>query len=181
MNKKKIEKLIEQLIIEIGEDINRPGLKNTPERVARMYKEIFSNLHTKPPKLTTFPTESDEMIVLNDIPFYSICEHHMLPFFGTAAVAYIPYEKMIGLSKVVRLVDYYSKRLQTQERLTGQIAEKLNEGIKPKGVAVYLRAEHFCISMRGIKKSGIITSTNALRGVFLEDEKARNEFMELIE
>lgn len=183
MNKEKIKKAVKLILEAIGEDINREGLKNTPQRVADMYEEIFSGIKQNPyDYIKVFNSEEhDEMIILKDIPFFSICEHHILPFFGKAHIAYIPKNnKLIGLSKLARIVDIYSKRLQLQERLTTQIADILVKAIDPLGVLVILEAEHLCTTMRGVKKPGSLMVTSAIRGVFRKNESTRKEALSLI-
>ncbi len=183
MNKEKIKTAIKLIIKAIGEDTNREGLKNTPQRVADMYEEIFSGINQNPNDYIKVFTneEHDEMIILKDIPFFSICEHHILPFFGRAHIAYIPRDnKLIGLSKLARIVDIYSKRLQLQERLTTQIADILVKAVNPLGVLVILEAEHLCTTMRGIKKPGSQMVTSAIRGVFRKNESTRKEALILI-
>jgi len=168
-----------KLILEhLGEDTNREGLKDTPKRYIKFMREF---LEPKEFNFTTFDAEgTDEMILQTNIPFYSICEHHTAPFFGTADVAYIPNEKIVGLSKLARTVDLYANRFQNQERITTQIAERLQLELNPKGVAVHLKAQHLCMCMRGVKKHDTWTSTSKLLGAFKEDEKARTEFLNLI-
>lgn len=162
----------------LGEDPNREGLKETPKRYIKFMKEF---LLPKEFKFTSFDAEgSDEMIVQTNIPFYSLCEHHTAPFFGVANVAYIPNDKIVGLSKLARCVDLYANRLQNQERITRQIAERIQKELNPKGVAVTLKAQHLCMSMRGVKKHDTWTMTSKMIGVFKEDSKARNEFLNLI-
>ncbi|MBP7792435.1 MAG: GTP cyclohydrolase I FolE [Candidatus Goldbacteria bacterium] len=183
MNKKKIRTAIKLILESIGEDINREGLKNTPQRVADMYEEIFSGIKLSPYDFIKVFTneEHDEMVILKDIPFFSICEHHMLPFFGKSHIAYIPKNnKLIGLSKLARVVDIYSKRLQLQERLTTQIADTLVNAIDPMGVLVILEAEHLCTTMRGVKKPGSVMVTSAIRGIFRKNESTRKEALSLI-
>ena len=162
----------------LGEDTNREGLKETQKRYIKFMREF---LEPKEFNFTTFDAEgTDEMILQTNIPFYSICEHHTAPFFGTADVAYIPNEKIVGLSKLARTVDLYANRFQNQERITTQIAERLQLELNPKGVAVHLKAQHLCMCMRGVKKHDTWTSTSKLLGAFKEDEKARSEFLNLI-
>jgi len=183
MNKAKIEKAVKDILVAIGEDPNREGLKDTPARVARMYEEIFMGVGRDPTKelKVLFTEEHDEMVLLKDIPFYSMCEHHLLPFIGKAHVAYIPVNnKVLGLSKIARLVDTVSKRPQLQERLTSQIADTLMVSIKPKGVLVVVEAEHLCMTMRGIKKPGSKMVTSAVRGLFRKSQATRNEALVLI-
>lgn len=166
------------ILTHLGEDVNREGLKDTPKRYIKFMREF---LEPKEFNFTTFDAEgTDEMIIQTNIPFYSICEHHTAPFFGTADVAYIPNEKIVGLSKLARTVDLYANRFQNQERITTQIAERLNTELNPKGVAVRLKAQHLCMCMRGVKKHDTWTSTSKLLGAFKEDEKARFEFLNLI-
>ena len=162
----------------LGEDVNREGLKDTPKRYIKFIKEFTEK---KEFNFTTFDSEGmDQMIVQKNISFYSLCEHHLAPFFGTATVAYIPNGKIVGLSKLSRVVEYYASNLQNQERITQQIADRLESELNPIGVAVSLEAEHLCMSMRGVKKSGAKTTTQCLKGAFLNDTQARNEFLQLI-
>lgn len=162
----------------LGENPDREGLKDTPKRYIKFMKEF---LEPKEFNFTTFDSEgTDEMIVQTNIPFYSLCEHHTAPFFGTADIAYIPNERIVGLSKLARTVDLYSNRFQNQERITSQIAERLQSELNPKGVAVHLRAQHLCMCMRGVKKHDTWTSTTKLIGAFKQDDKARSEFLNLI-
>jgi len=180
----KIERGIRLLLEGIGEDADRPGLAETPARVARMYAEICAGLHEDPAEfLKVVPDEThDEMIVVKNIPLYSICEHHLVPFHGVAHIAYIPEGgRILGLSKLARIVDRISRRPQLQERLTTQVAELLDGGLNPKGVMVVIEAEHLCMSMRGIKKPGTTTVTSAVRGNFRRDPRTRAEAMALIE
>ena len=183
MDKDKIEKGIKLLLEGIGEDPNRPGLKNTPKRVANLYEEIFAGLST-PTEEILKPIEGeshDEMVLVKDIPFYSICEHHLLPFIGKAHVAYIPAKgKIVGLSKLARAVEIFAKRPQVQERLTSQLADLIMEKLKPKGAMVIVDAEHLCMSMRGVKKPGARTVTSAVRGIFRTKDSTRVELLELI-
>lgn len=181
-NTKKIEKSINDLLKLIGENPNREGLLNTPERVAKSYETLFSG-YNKDPKnlLTVFDGEDyDEMIVVKDIEFYSICEHHMLPFFGKIHIGYIPNGKIIGLSKLPRLVELFSRRLQNQERLTSQVANTLQELLNPRGVGVVCEAQHFCMMARGIEKQNSKVSTSTLTGPFKKNMNTRNEFLKLI-
>jgi GTP cyclohydrolase I len=183
MDKKKIEKGIKIILEGIGEDPDRPGLKDTPRRIANLYEEIFAGLKT-PTEEILKPIEGeshDEMVLLKDIPFYSVCEHHLLPFVGKAHVAYIPSGgKIVGLSKLARAVEIFAKRPQVQERLTAQLADMIMEKLKPKGAMVIIDAEHLCLSMRGIKKPNAKTVTSAVRGIFRTKESTRAEFLELI-
>ncbi|MBM4128884.1 MAG: GTP cyclohydrolase I FolE [Nitrospira sp.] len=183
MDIKKIEKGVRLILEGIGEDPDREGLRETPERVARLYEEIFAGLKTPTEEiLKHIEGEShDEMVLLKDIPFYSICEHHLLPFIGKAHVAYIPSGgKIVGLSELVKAVEIIAKRPQVQERLTTQLADLIVERLKPKGAMVIIDAEHLCMSMRGIKKPGTRTVTSAVRGIFRTKQSTRGELLELI-
>lgn len=183
MDTKKIEKGIRLILEGIGEDPDRAGLRETPERVARMYQEIFSGIETPTEELLkTIEGEShDEMVLLKDIPFYSVCEHHLVPFIGKAHVAYVPSAgKIVGLGELVKAVEVLAKRLQVQERLTTQLADMIMEKLKPKGTMVIIDAEHLCISMRGVKKPGTRTVTSAVRGIFRSKQSTRDETLELI-
>ena len=183
MDLKKIEKGMRLILEGIGEDPERAGIRDTPERVAKMYSEIFAGLETPTEEiLKAIEGEShDEMVLLKDIPFYSMCEHHFLPFIGKAHVAYIPSGgKIVGLSELVKAVEVLAKRLQVQERLTTQLADLIMHKLKPKGAMVIIDAEHLCISMRGVKKSGARTVTSAVRGIFRTKQSTREELLELI-
>jgi len=183
MDKKRIEKAVREILIAVGEDIRRADIKDTPRRVADMYEEILSGTAVNPEKEleVVFEKEHDEIVLLKGIPLYSICEHHLLPFFGKAHVAYLPSgNRVTGLSKIARVVDTLSRRLQVQERLTTDIAELIMRKLKPKGVLVVIEAEHLCMSMRGVKKPGVLTVTSAVRGVFRKNEKTRSEALALI-
>ncbi|MBN2307211.1 GTP cyclohydrolase I FolE [Candidatus Peregrinibacteria bacterium] len=182
MNQDKIAKLIKELIQEIGEDPSREGLAKTPERVAKSYTKLYEGYYEDPRKLiTVFDNEGyNEMLIAKDIDFYSMCEHHMLPFFGKAYVGYIPNDKIIGLSKMPRIVEMYSRRLQNQERLTKQIADTLNELLGPKGVGVVLKAEHLCMKSRGVEKQNCEIVTSSFTGLFIKDDRTRSEFLNLI-
>lgn len=183
MDKKKIKKAVRMILEAIGDDPEREGLKGTPQRVADMYEEIFAGIKMKPAQvIKIFKTEEhDEMVMLRDIPFYSVCEHHMLPFLGRAHIAYIPRkDRLLGLSKLARIVEIFAKRLQLQERLTSQVADTINGAINPLGVLVVIEAEHLCTTMRGIKKPGSKMVTSAIRGVFRNDNSARKEALDLI-
>lgn len=184
MDKEKIEKAVKEILIAVGEDPERPGLQETPRRVANMYAEMFAGLEESPRQHLKFFDENsnDEMVIVRDIPFSSMCEHHLLPFVGKAHIAYIPNDnKIIGLSKFARIVDNFAKRPQVQERLTHDIADFLNEELKPKGVAVILEAEHMCMSIRGAKASGSKTQTSALRGLMKTDARTRAEVLALLD
>ncbi len=183
MNKKRIEEAMRMILEAIGEDPEREDLVATPSRVAQMYEEIFQGIDKDPrEELEVLLSEDhEEIVLLKDVPLYSICEHHMLPFIGRVHLAYIPKEgRVTGLSKLVRVVEILSKRLQVQERLTTQIADIIMEKLKPRGVMVIIEAEHLCLSMRGVKKPDILTITSAVRGIFKENEKTRAEAMALI-
>jgi GTP cyclohydrolase I len=183
MDKKKVEKAIREILGAIGEDPGRKDLLETPRRVAEMYEEIFFGIKKDPTKEleVVLDQKHHEIILLKDIPLYSVCEHHLLPFIGRAHVAYIPKNgRVTGLSKVARVVDILSRRLQVQERLTTQVAEIIMSKLKPLGVMVVLEAEHLCMSMRGVKKPGTLTVTSAVRGIFKENEKTRAEALALI-
>jgi GTP cyclohydrolase IA len=183
INQKKIEKAVKEILIAIGENPNREGIKDTPKRVARMYAEIFSGISRDPGKeISLFHNEEhEELIIVKNIPFYSMCEHHLVPFIGKAHLAYIPTSgKVTGLSKLVRVVEGFAKRPQVQERLTSQIADCLMDKLKPRGVLIVIEAEHLCMSMRGVKKPGTITTTSAVRGVLQKNAKSRSEALSLI-
>ena len=183
VDKEKIVTAVELILEAIGEDPNREGLLGTPDRVARMYSEIFRGLHESPGDFLecVFHEEHDEMILVRDIPFYSMCEHHLLPFIGTAHVAYIPSDgRVTGLSKLTRVVESIARKPQLQERLTKEINETITEYLKPQGAAVVVNAEHLCMSMRGIKKPGAMTVTSSVSGLFRSDARTRSEFFSLI-
>lgn len=174
-----VEAAVRQILVEIGEDPDRSGLAATPRRVHRMYAELTAGYHVDPTRLINnaiFEVDYSEMVVVRDIPFYSLCEHHLLPFFGSAAVAYVPKGRVIGLSKIPRIVEMYARRLQVQERMTQQIADFLMETVDPMGVAVVLEATHLCAVMRGVKKSGTVMTTSAVLGVFRRSDRTRAEF-----
>ena len=182
MDKEKIQNAVREILIAVGEDPDREGLLETPKRVANMYEEIFAGL-TEDPKqhIKLFNEQSnDEMVIVKDIPFYSMCEHHLLPFFGKAHIGYIPSDnKIIGLSKLAR-IDNFAKKPQVQERLTSDIADFLNDNLQPKGVAVIMEAEHMCMTMRGARAAGSKTQTSALRGIMRTDAKTRAEVLSLL-
>jgi GTP cyclohydrolase I len=183
MDKEKIKKAVRMIIEEIDTDPDRPDLASTPQRVANMCEEIFSGTFQKPEDaLQVMLTEQhDEIVLVRDIPIYSMCEHHMLPFFGKAHIGYIPKNRRITrLSKLARVAEVFSKRLQVQERLTASIADLIMSKLKPYGVIVVIEAEHLCMVMRGVKKPGSFTITSAVRGVFKENEKTRGEALSLI-
>jgi GTP cyclohydrolase IA len=174
--------LIRQLLENLGEDPRRGGLARTPERVERSFAELTSGMRQTPEDAVgngVFEEDCSEMVLVKDIEFYSLCEHHMLPFFGRVHVAYIPDKKIIGLSKIPRLVDVYAKRLQVQERMTVQIAKALESILQPKGVGVVADAQHLCMMMRGVQKQNSRTVTSALRGIFRDDSRTRSEFLRL--
>lgn len=179
----KVEAGVRLILEGIGEDTSRPGIEETPRRVALMYEEICAGLHDDPREfLHVIPAEThDEMVIVKDIPLYSICEHHLLPFFGVAHIAYIPKDgRIVGLSKLARVADLMARKPQIQERLATEIADLLDEMLRPTGVMVVIEAEHMCIEMRGIKKPGAKAVTSALRGGFLKDQRTRAEAMSLI-
>jgi GTP cyclohydrolase IA len=183
VDKKRIEKAVREILIAVGEDVSRQDIKDTPRRVADMYEEILSGMKSRPEKEleVVFEKEHDEIVLLKGIPLYSICEHHLLPFIGKAHVAYLPADNRVtGLSKIARVVDLFSRRLQVQERLTTDIADTIMRKLKPKGVLVVIEAEHLCMSMRGVRKPGVLTITSAVRGVFRKNEKTRSEALALI-
>jgi GTP cyclohydrolase I len=182
LDKKKIERAIRMLLDAIGEDPNRVGLRSTPKRVASMYEEILSGMgRSGADVLKVLESEKhDEIVLVKDIPIYSICEHHMVPFLGVAHVGYIPSGRICGLSKIVRVVEVYARRLQTQERLTTQIADALMKYLRPRGVIVIIEAEHLCMVMRGVRSSGSKTTTSVVRGIFRKKVATRAEAMQLI-
>ena len=183
VNKPLVKKTVLQLLKAIGEDPDREGLKNTPDRVSRMYVELLSGYTADPEQIINgalFNISYDEMVLVRDIEFYSLCEHHMLPFIGRAHIAYIPAGKVIGLSKIPRIVDVYSKRLQLQERMTRQIADFLQETLKPQGVAVVVEAMHLCSMMRGVRKHDARMTTSAMHGAFRANLATRQEFLDNI-
>ena len=178
--KESIETAVRDILANVGEDPGRQGLLGTPDRVARMYDEVLGGYAVNLEKLVNgalFDVAYDEMIVVRDIEFYSMCEHHMLPFFGKAHVAYIPTDKVIGLSKIPRIVDMFARRLQVQERMTRQIAETIEEILQPLGVAVVVEGQHMCSMMRGVKKAQATMATSAMLGCFKTSAKTRSEFM----
>jgi GTP cyclohydrolase I len=183
MDKDKISQGVRLILEGIGEDPDREGLRDTPDRVARMYEEIFCGLNSDPKKELSviFSENHNEMVLVKDIPMYSICEHHFLPFYGKAHVAYIPRQgKITGLSKLARVVECLSKRPQLQERLTSQIADTIMEALHPLGVIAVIEAEHMCMTMRGVKKAGSMTLTSAVRGIFNSNQATRAEAFTLI-
>lgn len=182
INREKVEQAVRLLLEGIGEDVNREGLVETPNRIARMYEEIFGGreedaaVHLQ----KTFSVQNSEMVLEKDIVFYSTCEHHLMPFYGKAHVAYIPNGKVVGLSKLARTVEVYAKRLQIQEQMTGQVADAIMEHLNPQGVMVMLEAEHMCMTMRGIKKPESKTVTLATRGIFVEDKNLQQQFFAML-
>lgn len=182
IDKEKIEQAVRLLLEGIGEDPKREGLRETPERIARMYEEIYAGMEedAREHLSKTFTVENNELVVEKDITFYSTCEHHLLPFYGKAHIAYIPDGRVVGLSKLARTVEVFARRLQIQEQLTAQIAGALMEQLKPKGVMVMLEAEHMCMTMRGIKKPGSKTTSIVTRGAFDGDERLQNRFFQMV-
>lgn len=179
-----IEQAVRMILSSVGENPDRDGLRNTPNRVARMYQELLEGYHTDPQKLLNgaiFDVDYSEMVLVTDIEFYSLCEHHMLPFIGHAHVAYIPRNKVVGLSKIPRIVDMFARRLQVQERMTRQIADFLMDVLDPCGVGVVVEGSHMCACMRGVKKANARMVTSALQGEFRDNEKTRSEFMSLVQ
>ena len=179
-----ISEKYKSILGEIGEDVNREGLIKTPERVAKALAFMTSGMDSVPSDILNsaiFTEENDEMVLVRNIEIFSLCEHHMLPFFGKAHVAYIPNGKIVGLSKIPRIVDAFARRLQVQERLTEQIRDCINDTLEPRGVAVVIEAQHLCMQMRGVEKQGCVTTTSAFTGAFLDDPKTRKEFISLID
>lgn len=183
MDEEKIKQAVKAILEAVGEKPGREGLKDTPQRVANMYKEIFGGIGKDPAaELKILKGQNfNEIVLVKDIPFYSMCEHHLLPFHGKAHVAYVPEDnRIVGISKLPRVVEVLSRRPQIQERLTTQIADVINDTIKPKGVMVVVEAEHLCVTMRGVKKSGSKVKTSVVRGIFMDNEKTRAETLALI-
>ena len=182
-NKNKIESLVGELLTQIGEDPNREGLLKTPSRVAKSWDFLSSGYRQEINSIINnaiFYEDYDEMVTIRDIDFFSLCEHHLLPFFGKAHVAYIPNGKVVGLSKIPRIVEMFGRRLQLQERMTQNIAETLNDVLEPKGVAVVLEAKHMCMQMRGVEKQNSFATTSFMTGLFREDARTRKEFLDII-
>ncbi len=178
-----IQALVEQILFLLGEDPTRDGLVKTPERVAKAYKFFTQGYQEDPAEILNgalYPIEYDEMVVIRDIDFFSLCEHHLLPFYGKCHVAYLPSRQIVGLSKIPRLVEVYSRRLQVQERLTVQIAETLQQTLNPQGVAVVMEARHLCMMMRGVETPNAVAVTSSMHGVFQSQQQTREEFLELI-
>lgn len=182
VDRAKVEAAIKLLLEGIGEDVNREGLIDTPDRVARMYEEICGGLDETPEEhlSKTFTASNDEIVIEKDITFYSLCEHHLMPFYGKAHIAYIPDGKVVGISKLARTVEVYARRPQIQEQLTCQVADAIMEYLKPKGVMVYMEAEHMCMTMRGIKKPGAKTVTTACRGAFVDNDSLKQQFFWMV-
>lgn len=178
----RIANAVREILSAVGEDVNREGLRDTPDRVARMYAELLGGMYEDPEihLERVFRESYDEIVLLRDIPFYSLCEHHMLPFIGQAHVAYLPKGQVLGVSKLARIVEAYARQLQVQERLTAQIADIIMERLQPMGVAVVLEASHSCMTIRGIRKPGSTMVTSALRGLFRKDPRSRNEILSLL-
>ncbi|MCD6392248.1 MAG: GTP cyclohydrolase I FolE [Planctomycetes bacterium] len=182
MDVERIERAVGEILLAIGEDPNREGLKATPRRMANMYVELLEGMQHEPAEhlRSVFHEKYDEVVLLRDIPFFSVCEHHIMPFIGTANVAYLPDGKILGVSKIARIVDCFAKRLQLQERLTAQVADFLMDNLKPKGVAVVIEASHSCMTIRGIRKPNSEMVTSALRGLFKTDPRSRAEVIGLM-
>lgn len=181
-HKAKLEEIVSSLLKEIGEDPSREGLLRTPHRVAKAYDFLTSGYHQDVASVLNgaiFAEKYDEMVIVKDIDFFSMCEHHLLPFFGKAHVAYIPNGSIVGLSKIPRIVEVFARRLQVQERLTRQVADTLFDNLHPEGVGVVIEARHMCMMMRGVEKQNSVATTSAMLGVFKDDEKTRQEFLEL--
>ncbi|OHB53745.1 MAG: GTP cyclohydrolase I FolE [Planctomycetes bacterium GWF2_50_10] len=178
----RIKRAVTELLLAVGEDPTREGLIDTPDRVARMYSELLAGMADNPDRHleSAFTENYDEIVLLRDIPFFSMCEHHLMPFIGKAHVAYLPAGSVLGVSKLARIVDCFARRLQLQERLTAQIADSLMGTIKPLGVAVVIEASHSCMTIRGVKKPGSVMVTSAIRGIFKSDPRSRNEVMTLL-
>ena len=180
----KIGEKYKEILIEIGENINREGLQKTPSRCAKSIQFLTQGYHINPDEIlkgALFHEDYSQMVLIKNIELYSLCEHHLVPFFGKAHIAYIPNKKIVGLSKIPRVVDIFSRRLQVQERLTKEISECLEKNLEPEGVAVVIEASHLCMQMRGVEKQNSITTTSSFTGVFLKEEKTRSEFMNLIQ
>ncbi|HKI57769.1 MAG TPA: GTP cyclohydrolase I FolE [Trueperaceae bacterium] len=178
-----MDHLVSELLTALGEDVTREGMKRTPQRIERSLRFLMSGYDVSVEEVVggaLFTAEASDMVVVKDIEFYSLCEHHMLPFFGTAHIAYIPSEKVLGLSKFARVVDVFARRMQIQERMTAQIADALAEVLRPEGIAVVTEASHLCMMMRGVEKQGATTRTASMRGVFKTDARTRQEFIESI-
>jgi GTP cyclohydrolase I len=183
IDQERIARAVREIIEAIGEDPGRDGLRETPERIGRMYAELFSGIHQDPLEVLRrgFSEDHKEMVILKDIPFYSLCEHHFLPFHGSAHVGYVPEGRIVGVSKLARVVDILARRPQMQERLTSQVADAIMEGLRPDGVAVVIEAEHLCMTMRGVQKPGTRMITSAIRGGFRRRGVTRSEFLSLVQ
>lgn len=182
VNHAEVERLVTALLAAVGEDPTREGLIGTPERMGRMYEEIFAGLHQDPIEVLSvgFEEGHDEMVILREIPFYSMCEHHLLPFHGQAHIGYLPDGRIVGLSKIARAVEIFARRPQVQERLTGQIATAVMGLLAPKGVGVVIEAQHMCMVMRGVEKQGAMTTTMSMLADFRDDQRTRQEFMDAL-
>ena len=184
VDQERIARAVREILLAVGEDPDRPGLLDTPARVGRAYAEIFAGLAVDPGEVleTTFDEHHDELVLVKDIPIYSVCEHHLLPWHGTAAVGYIPGDdgRITGLSKLARVVELYARRPQVQERLTSQVADALVSRLHPRGAIVVVQAEHMCMAMRGVRKAGTVTMTSAVRGIFKSDPRTRAEALSLV-
>ncbi len=183
VDKNLVEKYVRNILEQIGEDPERDGLKNTPARVAQAYEFLTQGYNQNIKEVLNdaiFEEKYDEMVIVKDIDFYSMCEHHLLPFYGKVHVAYIPNGKIVGLSKIPRIVDVFAQRLQVQERMTQEIADTLDKYLNPRGVAVVVEAYHMCMMMRGVQKQNSITTTSAMHGIFTDDARTRSEFLDLI-
>ncbi len=178
----RLEAAVREMLAAMGENPKRPGLKDTPRRVAEMYRDLVAGMRADPSKILKSLTgdRHDEIVLVRDIPLYSLCEHHLLPFVGRAHVAYVPKGKMVGLSKIARVVECYARRLQVQERLTTQVADALMKALSPKGVLVVIEAEHLCMTMRGVEKPGSVTTTSVVRGLFRRNPASRAEALTLM-
>jgi len=184
LNKEEIAKSIHNILVEIGEDPARQGLQRTPERVAKAYEYLTQGYNMNIEEVLNnaiFEEKYDEMVIVKDIDFYSMCEHHLLPFFGKVHLAYIPNNKIVGLSKIPRIVDVFARRLQVQERMTREICDTIEQHLSPRGVAVVCEGYHMCMMMRGVQKQNSITTTSAMHGIFKEDSRTRTEFLNLID
>ena len=183
VDEERVVAAMREIITAIGDDPDRPDLVATPQRIARMYQELFAGVNFDPRRILSESLEEshDEMVIIKDIPFYSLCEHHFLPFYGVAHVGYVPKGRVVGISKLARVVDAYAKRPQVQERLTSQVADTIQECLHPDGVAVVVEAEHLCMTMRGIKKPGSRVVTSAVRGSFRRSALTRAEFLSLVQ
>ena len=179
---KRVEAAVREILAAMGEDPKRPGLKETPRRVSEMYRDLLAGMDTRPSEIlkSLDGDKHDEIVLVRDIPVYSLCEHHLLPFMGKAHVAYVPKGKMVGLSKIARIVECFARRLQVQERLTTQVADALMKFLSPKGVLIVIEAEHLCMTMRGVQKPGAVTTTSVVRGLFRRNPASRAEALSLI-